>query len=325
MDFLPTADVASLRQMAALCRKARAFFDQRDFFEVITPVLSHDVLVDLYVEPIGLELGGEKLFLQTSPEFAMKRLLAGGADRIYQIAHAFRRGDRGAHHNIEFTLLEWYRRGDNYDEGMNLLADLAVELLDRPRPRFCSFAELFDTRVGINPHTMAAEELQALCDSRGIVYPESFTAGETSASADDWLDLLFTEKIQPGLGQDVPVIVYDYPAYEPQLARTRQVVERGERYRVTERFELFADSMELANGYHELTDAEELLRRFARIAEKRGRLGRPPLPTESRLLAAMRAGLPSSSGCALGMERAAMVRLGKSAIDQVLPFPIERA
>ncbi|MBO7679445.1 MAG: EF-P lysine aminoacylase GenX [Thermoguttaceae bacterium] len=324
MDFLPTADIPSLRQMAALCRAARRFFDERGFFEVITPVLSRDVLIDLHVEPISLKLADEELFLQTSPEFAMKRLLAGGADRIYQIAHAFRRGDRGACHNIEFTLLEWYRAGDNYDDGMNLLADLAEALLDRPRPARRSFAELFISAVGINPHLAAKEELQTLCDARGIAYPESFVQGD-AASADDWLDLIFTEKIQPGLGAGRPVIVYDYPACEPQLARTRTVTERGESYQVTQRFELFADSLELANGYHELTDAEELIRRFERIAEKRRRLKKPILPTESRLLKAMRAGLPASSGCALGMERAAMVRFGKSAIDQVLPFPIERA
>ena len=324
MDFLPTADAASLRRMAALCRDARRFFDQRGFFEVITPVLSHDVLVDLHVEPISLTVGGEELFLQTSPEFAMKRLLAGGADRIYQIAHAFRRGDRGAQHNIEFTLLEWHRAGDNYDDGMNLLADLAEALLDRPRPARVSFAELFVSAVGINPHLATEEDLHALCDSRGISYPESFV-GQDAASADDWLDLIFTETIQPGLGAHQPVIVYDYPAYEPQLARTGTVTERGESYQVTQRFELFADSLELANGYHELTDPEELSRRFERIAEKRRRLNKPALPTESRLLEAMRAGLPASSGCALGMERAAMVRFGKSAIDQVLPFPIERA
>ena len=324
MDFLPTADIPSLRQMAGLCRAARRFFEERGFFEVITPVLSHDVLVDLYVEPISLNLSGEELFLQTSPEFAMKRLLAGGADRIYQIAHAFRRGDRGAHHNIEFTLLEWYRAGDNYDDGMNLLADLAEALLDRGRPARVSFAELFVRAVGINPHLAAEEEIRSRCDSLGIVYPESFTRAD-AASADDWIDLIFTEKIQPGLGARRPVIVYDYPAYEPQLARTRTVTGPEGSYSVAQRFELFADSLELANGYHELTDAEDLSRRFERIAEKRRRLKKPALPTESRLLAAMRSGLPASSGCALGMERAAMVRFGKSAIEQVLPFPIERA
>ncbi len=324
-DYRSSATISTLKEMAKLCRKARNFFDTRGFFEVMTPVLSHDVLTDLYVEPIRVDLNKDRFYLQTSPEFAMKRLLSSGADQIYQIAHAFRYGDRGTTHNIEFSLLEWYRMGDGYQEGMDLLADLAAELLDRPRPTIRTFEELFFETTGLNPHTAEIPQLYAWCDRHQVLYPESYRTGLIPAQKDDWLDLIFSEKIQPNLGNQSSLILCDYPDSQSQLAQTRTIVDRGERYRVSERFELFADGLELANGYNELTDAEELRRRFKQIAQERAERKLPALPTESRLLKAMDAGLPKSSGCALGLERTLMVRLGVHSIDEVIPFPTERA
>lgn len=326
MSFRSGASVETLKAMADLKRRARDFFDSRGFFEVATPILSHDVLVDLYVEPVAASLDGETLFLQTSPEFAMKRLLASGCERIYQIAPALRRGDRGRLHNVEFSLLEWYRVGDDYAAGMALLADLAAALLDRPRPSILPFAEPFEALTGLEVHYAELDDFRRAADRLGVVYPESFLSTETPATVDDWIDLIFADKVQPELGRGRAVILSDYPASQSQLARTRTVCdEKNQRYEVAERFELFADGIELANGYHELTDAPLLRRRFAATAEERRKRGLRPLPLDSRLLAAMEAGLPRSAGCALGLERTLMVRLGLERIDEVIPFPIERA
>lgn len=336
MSFRSGASVATLAEAAALWKRARNFFDERGFFEVATPVLSHDVLVDLYVEPVRVPLDGETFFLQTSPEFAMKRLLASGAKRIYQIAHAFRRQDRGRLHNVEFALLEWYRVGDGYFEGIDLLADLAAELLDRPRPAIVPLSEPFFAATGLDVHRAGINEFRAAADRLGVRYPASFLANDnakgtgtagSSVSRDDWIDLLFAESVQPTLGEGGGVILTDYPASQSQLAQVRTVRDRDGNalFDVAERFELFADGIELANGYHELLDAASLRRRFAQTAQERRVKHLAPLPVESRLLAAMDEGLPPSSGCALGLDRTLMVRLGLERIDDVIPFPIERA
>lgn len=327
MSFRSGASLETLAEAAALWKRARNFFDERGFFEVATPILSHDVLVDLYVEPIGVALDREPFFLQTSPEFAMKRLLASGATRIYQIAHAFRRGDRGRLHNVEFTLLEWYRVGDGYAEGVNLLADLAAELLARPLPVIMPFREPFFAATGLDVHRADLRDFRAAADRLGVRYPASFLSSDASASRDDWIDLLFAEAVQPDLGWGGAVILTDYPASQSQLAQVRTVRDQDGNalYDVAERFELFADGIELANGYHELLDAQVLRRRFAQTAKERREKRLAPLPVESRLLAAMDEGLPPSSGCALGLDRTLMVRLGLETIDEALPFPIERA
>lgn len=325
-DFLSTASPEKLRRRAELLKELRMFFDSRGFFEVQTPILSHDVLIDRHIEPIEVTYSGETLFLQTSPEFAMKRLLASGCERIYQITPAFRRGDRGDGHNVEFTLLEWYRVGDGYREGRAFLSDLAEAVLGRGPANGRTFEDVFIENLGLNPHTADTDSLRGAADRFAKAYPESFLDSDAPASRGDWLDFLFTETIQPKLGRDTPTIVYDYPALDAQLARTRAVVfADGQNGHVAERFELFVDGVELANGYHELTDANELRRRFEETARQRRWSGQKELPTQSRLLTAMENGLPPSSGCALGVDRLLMIRLGAARIDEVIAFPIERA
>ncbi len=329
LDFSPTTSIETLKARASLLRELRAFFDTRGFFEVQTPVLSHDVLVDRYIDPISVSIGRETLYLQTSPEFALKRLLAAGCRRIYEITPAFRQGDRGPLHNVEFTILEWYRAGDGYREGIGLLLELADAFLspaEGPKAVCRSFGALFNEKTGVNPHGASCEELRAAADRLAPNYPESYVAGDAPATADDWIDYLFEETVQPTLGLDAPVVVCDYPVGQAQLAKVGEPLDPdGGAREVTRRFELFGAGVELANGYDELTDPAVLRARFAENAAARRVRRAAALPTESRLLAAMDAGLPKSSGCALGVDRLLMLRLGLKRIDDAIPFPTEIA
>ncbi|MGI8980977.1 MAG: EF-P lysine aminoacylase EpmA [Pirellulaceae bacterium] len=307
-DFLPSASLDMLNTRAALLKRLRAFFDSRGFLEVETPLLSHDVVVDRHLDPLSVTLFadpresdvGPKLWLQTSPEFAMKRLLVGRKaelNAIYQITRAFRGGEIGPLHNPEFTMVEWYRVGDDYAAGMQLLADLAEEMLGMGTPERLTYREAFLRYAGIDPF-------------------ENVSA----ADHDFHLDLLLTQKVDPHLGQSRPTILYDYPATQSALARVREGNPP-----VAERFELYVRGIELANGYHELLDPAILRERNRTNNQLRQDDGKPPLPADSRLLAAMDHGLPPCSGCALGFDRLAMAATGAKTIQEVMAFPIERA
>ena len=328
-DFRPTADWKNLRLRARLLRSVRGFFDERGFLEVETPILSADTVVDRHLDPFWVEdnVGqagpSRRFWLQTSPEFAMKRLMAAGGEAIYQITRAFRRDERGARHNPEFTIVEWYRVGDGLAEGMSLLSDLAEAVLDRGPARPISYRQAFERHAGINPHTAAVDEIERAVRNKGIEPP----AGLDRADRDGWLDLLLVECVEPQLcgsdsGEERPVILYDYPAGQAALARIREDETDGS---VAERFELYVDGVELANGYHELTDADELRRRNAEANRRRAGDGKETLPEDSRLLAAMDAGLPPSTGVALGFDRLVMAAAGAKNIAEVVSFPIDRA
>lgn len=317
--FLPTAQLDTLRRRAELLRRLREFFHTREFLEVETPILSADTVVDRHLDPFAVSIGPAgtaPYWLQTSPEFGMKRLLAAGATAIYQVTRAFRREELGSLHNPEFTMVEWYRTGDGLREGMALLSDLAETLLGRGPCERLSYAEAFARHVGLDPHGADSATLMAAVRDAGIVVPETMRP----ADRDGWLDLLMVDCIQPHLGAARPVILYDFPASQAALARVRPGPPA-----VAERFELYAAGMELANGYHELTDPAELRRRNAATNVQRQADGKPPLPEASRLLAAMDAGLPSATGVALGFDRLAMIALGTSDIRAVLAFPFDVA
>jgi lysyl-tRNA synthetase class 2 len=324
-DFLPTADWSKLRLRAQLLERVRAFFSSHGFLEVETPILSHDVVVDRHLDPFATLLSpdprrpevGERLYLQTSPEFAMKRLLAAGGEAIYQITRAFRNGgERGRLHNPEFTIVEWYRVGDGLAEGMQLLSDLSEALLARGPAELVSYRDAFERHVGVEPHGAAIEVLVASARGHKIAVPDGLLHDR-----DGLLNLLLVELVEPHLGRGRPAILYEYPATQAALARVRQVNSTP----VAERFELYADGIELANGYHELLDAGVLRERNARANRQRLADGKPPLPEESRLLTAMEAGLPPCAGVALGFDRVVMIAGAASSIDEVIAFPIERA
>lgn len=322
-DFRPTASWETLRRRAMLLRQVREFFDQRGFLEVETPVLSADTVVDRHLDPFPVEAGPaspgqapQRLWLQTSPELGMKRLLAAGAPAIYQVCHVFRRHERGPLHNPEFTLVEWYRVGDSMDQGMDLLDELCQALLGRGPAERLPYAVAFQKCTGLDPLVSSPEELRSTAEALGVAVPDSLAPDD----GDGWLDLLMAERVQPNLGRGRPIIVYDYPPSQAALARVRPGPPR-----VAERFELYVDGIELANGYHELLAAEELRERFRRNNLWRQRDGKERLPEENRLFRAMEAGLPPCTGCALGFDRLVMVATGAATVDQVLAFPFERA
>jgi elongation factor P--(R)-beta-lysine ligase len=315
-NFRPTAGWEALRLRAELLRTVREFFHSRGFLEVETPILSADTVVDRHLDPLVLDDGGRRFYLQTSPEFCMKRLLAAGAGAIYQITRVFRREELGRLHNPEFTMVEWYRPGDGLAEGMQLLSDLGEAMLGRGPAELVSYQEAFRRHVGVDPHTADADALIQAARAAGIDAPASLS----SADRDGWLDLLLVERVQPHLGIERPTIVYDYPASQSALAQVRVGPPP-----VAERFELYASGIELANGYHELTDADELRRRIAQANELRRQDDKSALPEENRLLAAMDAGLPESTGVALGFDRVVMLAAGAKSLAEVMAFPIDRA
>ena len=325
-SFFPTASLEQLRFRSAVIRRVRDFFESRGFLEVETPILSRDTVVDRYLEPFAVLVADSNrpFYLQTSPEFAMKRMLAAGADAIFQIGRVFRHGDYGQMHNPEFTMLEWYRTGDDYKSGIAFLSELADAVLHRGQARVVSLRQLFADLTLVNPHTATSEQLRKIAKDADIVYPESFGASEHDR--EDWVDLIFSERIQPTLGRNEPVIVTDYLASQSQLAKTQTVVDgTGNAFDVSERFELFVDGLELANGYHELLDADILRERIRATNALRIADSKPPLPEDSRLLEAMQFGLPSCSGCAMGLDRLVMAAMQTQTIADVIAFPWDRA
>ncbi len=301
----------------------RTYFHEHGFAEVHTPIISHDTVVDLNIEPVripGCHLdcqgaGKHDLFLQTSPEFAMKRLLAAGMKAIYSIGPVFRAGERGANHNPEFTMVEWYRVGDDFAAGVSLVDQLVRVAIGGPAAEAITYQQAFKIHAGIDPLTASVKQLSelAMANNLGV-------SSDWSDDTDTWLDLLFSELVQPRLGHTCPTIITHYPASQSALARIAEADAR-----TAERFELFVRGVELANGYHELLDPAELMLRNEQTEAKRRQLGRPSLPVSSRLIQAMQSGIPACSGCALGLDRLIMVALGAKQIDEVLALPIERA
>jgi len=322
-DFLPAANWPSLKLRAELLARTRKFFDSRGFLEVETPLLSADTVVDRHIDPLAVVLFddprrpevGRRMWLQTSPEFHMKRLLAAGAEAIYQITRSFRGGEAGRLHNPEFTIVEWYRRGDGMQAGIMLLSQLCETLLARGPAEVLTYREAFERHAGIHPHVCNAEQLRLAAVASGCNPPPSL-----DDDRDGWLDLIMSELVAPRLGRSRPSIVCDFPASQAALA----VVREGDPP-VAERFELFVSGIELANGYHELTDAAVLRQRIAVANQQRIADGKPPLPAESRLLQAMDQGLPKCSGCALGFDRVVMLAAGADSIADAMTYPIDRA
>lgn len=321
-DFLPAASRRNLRLRALLLRRLREFFDRQGFIEVETPVLSADVVIERHLDvfqavwPAAPCQSHSARWLPSSPEAAMKRLLVAGMQAIYQVAHAFRAAEAGPHHNPEFTLVEWYRTGESLEAGMARTDRLCQELLGRGPARKLSYQAAFEQFAGVDPHRAEVPQLIAAARRLELAAPRGMGAEDREA----WLDLLMVERVQPHLGHDQPVLLYDYPAGQAALARVRA----GEPA-VAERFELFVAGIELANGYQELTDPDELRARFRQINAQRAADGRPPLPEPKRLLRAMERGLPESVGVALGFDRLVMLAAGAERVEEVMAFPFDRA
>ena len=320
-DWRPTASWDGLRRRAEILTQIRSFFTTRGVLEVETPSLAGATVTDLHLASLRLQLRteGERraFFLQTSPEFAMKRLLAAGSGPIFQICKSFRDDESGRRHNPEFTMLEWYRPGFDHHRLMDEMDELLSMILGCGAAERLSYAEGFARHLGLDAHAASVAELAAAAATHGI---DLSIEAAADLGRDDWLSLLLTHVVEPALGRDAPTFLYDYPASQAALARIRPGAPP-----VAERFEVYWRGVELANGFHELSDADEQRRRFEADLEARRRAALPTPPIDERLLAALAHGLPDCAGVALGVDRLVMAALGSDDIESVLAFPISRA
>ena len=308
MNWQPAAALRVIRERARVYSQIRAFFNTRGCLEVDTPVLMSTTSTDVHIGSLEAICAGRRLFLQTSPEYAMKRLLAAGSGSIFQIGHAFRQDEQGRLHNPEFSLLEWYREGYDYLQLMDEMELLIISLSLRQ----CEFSrityrQLFQQSLDLVIDNIGLAELRAECTRR---IPG---CAPQDLDFDQCLDLLLALVIAPGMrGYQ---FVYDYPLSQAALARVS-----GSDASVAERFELFYDGVELANGFSELTDAVQQRTRFESDNLARAQLSLPQLDIDELLLAALSHGLEDCAGVALGLDRLLMVLLELDSIDQVLTF-----
>ena len=331
-----------LRLRASVLAAIRKFFDEHGYWEVETPILSHDIVVDAFLDPFSTTCENtstecrdstDVLYLQTSPEAAMKRILAAGAESIYQIARVFRRGESGQFHNPEFTMIEWYQVGDTHHDQMRFTEQLVRHVFrfvaetesheshtptSLPKSQFerQTYDDLFKRIAGTPVLHLQTHELRQIAVDKNLSIPTGLREGDR----DSWLNLLLAGLAEPFLCECEPTFVYDYPASQAALARIR-----NDDIAVAERFELFIHGIEICNGYHELTNADELRHRTRNQNLIREREGCPALPGCPLLLAAMDAGLPASSGVALGFDRLLMAVLHAKSIQDVIAFPADRA
>jgi lysyl-tRNA synthetase class 2 len=318
-SWRPAAGLAALKSRAAMLAAARHFFAARAVLEVETPILSAAAASDPQIESLATRVAGlaAPVYLGTSPEYAMKRLLAAGSGDIYQICKVFRDEERGRWHNPEFTLLEWYRLGFDdarlMDEVEALVAELLLPYRTLERAERSSYAAVLQRHAGVDAHGSSSGELAAAAVRHGI------TCG-AELERDARLDLLMGLVVGPQLGRGRPCFVYDYPASQAALARLKPGVPA-----VAARFELYLDGLELANGFHELGDGAELRARFTQDLLLRRARGQVQTPLDERLLAALDAGLPECAGVALGFDRLVAVALGASQLSDVMAFSIDNA
>jgi len=319
----PSASLDMIKARAELLAKLREFFRQTGIMEVETPVCSRFGVTDPAIESFTSRYTGPgaaqgvKIYLHSSPEFPMKRLLAAGSGPIYQICKVFRDGELGARHNPEFSLLEWYRPGYDHHQLMDEVAALLRGLLPESMTvEHLTYAEAFQRYLGIDPHTATIEEVRQTAVQKGISGAEKLEMEQT----DGWLDLLLSHLIEPHLGRGRMTFLYDYPASQAALAR----LGAGEPP-VAERFELYLEGMEIANGFHELTDTVEQKARFEKENAARSQQGLTSVPMDQNLLDALGAGLPDCAGVALGIDRLLMFLTGVEQIDRVIAFPFARA
>jgi len=324
VTWRPAASLSYIQLRARLLRHIRDYFSEQQVLEVDTPILSAAGASDPYIDSLRSQVyvpgcgDGQWFYLQTSPEYAMKRLLAAGSGPIYQICKVFRDGESGHRHNPEFTMLEWYRPGFDHHRLMDEVEELVSRLLrlDCVAERI-SYVDLFKRYLDLDPLQVDVATLQACAIQHGI---------NVSALGDDrdvWLDLLLSHVIEPLLcsetaGQMRLIFVYDYPSSQAALAR---VNSQG----LAERFELYLNGVELANGYHELGDANEQRRRVGADNERRQLMTKIEMPVDERLLAALSHGLPDCAGVALGLDRLLMCATGVEDLRQVLTFPLATA
>jgi lysyl-tRNA synthetase class 2 len=320
-NWRPSASIQVLKQRALILQKIRHFFAVRDVLEVDTPALSHATVTDEHLHSFCTQFKHPfaphalTLYLQTSPEFAMKRLLSAGSGPIYQICKSFRNEEAGRFHNPEFTMLEWYRPDFDHLQLMVEIDELMQMVVGCETAERVTYQSLFKQHLGCCPLTASLTDIKILADQYGY--------GELSAAEsnkDTLLMLLFSQHVEPNIGHNRPCFVMDFPASQAALAKINPTNSL-----VAERFELYFKGVELANGFHELTDGPEQLRRFQQDNLKRQNMGLDIMPIDKNFIAAINFGLPACAGVALGIDRLLMLALNASEINQVIAFENSRA
>ena len=317
----PSASIDTLRARARLLARVRQFFAERDVLEVDTPAMSAATVTDVHLHTFQTRFvgpgaaDGQTLYLQTSPEFHMKRLLAAGSGAIFQICKSFRNEESGRYHNPEFTMLEWYRPGFDHFALMAEMDELLQQILSCGQATRISYQQAFIDHLDIDPLTATLAELREAVLSRDL---GDFAAEEENS--DTLLQLLFALVIEPKIGREAPCFVYHFPASQAALAQIHEADPR-----VAERFEVYYRGIELANGFHELSDGNEQRRRFEQDNRERIGMGLAPQPIDEHLIAALNDDFPDCAGVALGLDRLMMLALDCDAIDQVMAFPLPRA
>ena len=318
-QWQPSASIKNLLTRAKLIEEIRRFFTDRGLLEVETPVLSEFGVTDVHLATFSTEFISpfgdlsKTLWLSTSPEYHMKRLLAAGSGPIFQIGKVFRNEEAGNRHNPEFTMLEWYRPHFDMYRLINEVDDLLQQILECPPTESMSYQFAFQQYVGLDPLSADPSELVEKAKKYQLM-------GAENESRDTLLQFLFSAVVEPQIGQEAPVVVYHFPASQAALAQIS-----SEDLRVAERFEFYYKGLELANGFHELSDAREQLRRFQQDNLQREKMGLPVRAIDTRLLSALQAGIPNCSGVALGVDRLLMIAMGAEHIKEVISFAIDNA
>ncbi|USD37112.1 elongation factor P--(R)-beta-lysine ligase [Ferrimonas sp. SCSIO 43195] len=321
MSWQPSAEIRMLKRRSSLMATIRGFFESRGVLEVETPALSQAAVTDVHLHSFNTHFvgpgmaDGVDLYLVTSPEFHMKRLLAAGSGPIFQLGKSFRNEEAGRFHNPEFTMLEWYRPGFDHHRLMDEMAALLELVLGTASADRLTYQQAFLDHVGVDPLRRDLATLRHCCHQHGLG-----DLAEQEQEVDTLLQLLFSVVVEPAIGQQQPCFVYDFPASQAALARISQQDPR-----VAERFEVYFKGVELANGFHELSDGDEQLARFERDNAYRSQHGLPIRPIDMHLIEALRAGFPDCAGVALGIDRLVMLALQADHIDQVIAFPVIKA
>lgn len=310
----PNIDLQNLQIRAKILQKIRNFFIDKNILEVQTPILSQFAVTDLHLHSFSTKFidgaNNQTLYLITSPEYHMKRLLASGAGAIFQITPVFRNGEQGAKHNPEFTMLEWYRPDFSMDDLIAEIGEFLQNVFDFPALKKISYQEVFKQILKFDPLEINAQELAKIAKNYGL-------QTDKLENRDLYLEFLFSYCIEPKIAQTTPVAVFDFPASQAALAKLDQNDPR-----VAKRFEIYFKGLELANGFNELTDPLEQQKRFKLDNQLRKQQNLTQMQIDNNFIDALKQGLPNCSGVAIGLDRLFMLYLNQKNIKNVLTFDI---
>lgn len=315
MKWQPSADIQTLRLRAQVIAQIRTFFKQRAVMEVETPLLASTTVTDPHIHSMTADYGllahvqHAQFYLQTSPEFYMKRLLAAGSGAIFQIGKAFRDDELGRQHHPEFTMLEWYRPGFDHYQLMDEVAQLLINVLAVKHAVRQTYQEVFQKYLDFDPHTANCTQLQACAEKHALA-----VSNIKLDDRDEWLDLLLSHIVIPQIDSSQPLFIYDFPVTQAALARIVDGLPP-----VAARFEVYLAGMELANGFYELTDANEQRQRFMHDNIVRQKKGLPQIKIDENFLRSLNA-MPDCAGVALGIDRLLMALTQCDRINDVLSF-----